>query len=219
MEGVIYINTDSNQEINAKRISETLMSFLSGEFELSSVVSRLKRYDKSTYEHSINVAILSMLIAEDIGKTQKEVGEIGLTGLLHDIGKYNIPLRILNKPGKLTAEEYETMKTHSLIGYQMVANIDLSSDIKNGILQHHERLNGSGYPYGLSSSQIHPYARIIAVADVFDALMSKRSYKDPWSKLQTLRLIMQMTNSLDFELIQSLIRVTNVNTSNDLKAA
>ncbi|MFN3699611.1 MAG: HD-GYP domain-containing protein, partial [Dictyoglomus sp.] len=108
-----------------------------------------------------------------------EIESIKIGALLHDIGKIAIPGEILNKPGKLNNIEMEIVKTHPLIGYDMLKNIDFASEVLRIVLQHHERLDGSGYPEGLKNGEIDFLARIVAVADVVEAMISHRPYRPP----------------------------------------
>lgn len=132
------------------------------------------------FSHSFQVTLYTLAIAMKAGYQDRELTEIGIGAMLHDIGKMAIPLEILNKPGKLTDEEYEIMKTHAQIGFDMLRKQDeISLLTVHCAFQHHERMDGSGYPRGLQLDDIHPYARILAVTDVFDALTSNRVYRRP----------------------------------------
>lgn len=138
---------------------------------------------KETGNHVKRVAEYSKLLAHKYGLAKNDCESIALASPMHDVGKLAIPDSILNKPGKLTSEEFEIMKTHSIIGYEMLKNsnkrlLKVASIIA---LQHHEKYNGTGYPYGLKDDDIHIFGRIIAIADVFDALGSDRAYKEAWN--------------------------------------
>ena len=148
-------------------------------FRLGEVVE--SRSNETGY-HVKRVAHYSALLAELVGLSDDEVTLIEYASPLHDIGKIAIPDAILNKPGKLDAGEWEIMKTHAEKGHKILEGsnmmvLDISSIIA---LTHHEKWDGSGYPYGLAADDIHIYGRITALADVFDALCSERCYKDPW---------------------------------------
>jgi len=135
--------------------------------------------DFYTYEHSVKVCMLSILLAKWMNKPQVFIDEIGKVGLLHDIGKCNIPNEILNKPDVLTEEEFSVMKTHSTLGYVLLSSTkELGRDILKGVLHHHERFDGTGYPAKLSGKSIPEYARIVSVVDVFDAMTSNRIYRE-----------------------------------------
>jgi putative two-component system response regulator len=133
--------------------------------------------------HLDRVGHYSAKIAKNMGIGDHECMMFNCASKLHDIGKVGIPDHILNKPGKLTQEEFETVKTHSVRGFEIVRGCQqnvLLDQAKEVILYHHESWDGSGYPYGLRGDEIPPLARIVKVVDVFDALMSKRAYKEPW---------------------------------------
>lgn len=137
---------------------------------------------QETGNHVKRVAEMAKLLALQYGLSPEEAESLRLAAPIHDVGKLAIPDAILNKPGKLTAEEFTIMKTHSPIGYEMLKN-SKRSILKLGALialQHHERYDGAGYPQGLAGEEIHIYGRIVALADVFDALNSTRVYKRTW---------------------------------------
>ncbi|WP_374016318.1 HD-GYP domain-containing protein [Paenibacillus thiaminolyticus] len=135
--------------------------------------------DPYTAYHSDNVAYYAVCIAMEMKLKRKQCGHIYIGGLLHDIGKIGVPEAILNKPSKLTKEEYEVIKQHPVIGYEMVKHISFFE--KNGVLDmilfHHERYDGTGYPHGLQGTDIPLAARIMAVADSFDVMTSRRVYR------------------------------------------
>lgn len=135
--------------------------------------------DKYTHGHSRRVAEYSVKIAKYLDKTQKELDELYFTALLHDVGKIGIKDSIINKEGKLTDEEFAAIKTHPVIGMQILSSISQSPYLSIGAHHHHERYDGHGYPEGLKGEDIPEIARIIAVADAYDAMTSKRSYRDP----------------------------------------
>lgn len=135
--------------------------------------------DKYTHGHSRRVAEYSVKIAKYAGKSEKEINELYFAALLHDVGKIGISDSIINKEGKLTDEEFAVIKTHPVIGMQILSGISQSPYLSIGAHYHHERYDGRGYPEGLKGEDIPDIARIIAVADAYDAMTSKRSYRDP----------------------------------------
>ncbi|MBU1614666.1 HD-GYP domain-containing protein, partial [bacterium] len=150
----------------------------------------LKDFDDYTFSHSVNVCLLSVLVGVELNFSKKELENLGLGALLHDIGKIKIPKEILNKPGRLTKEEFEFVKKHPEFGYQMIkedAEIDLSSRLV--IYHHHERLNGRGYPLGLKDEEIHDMAMVTALADVYDALTTSRPYRRGLSPYEAMKII------------------------------
>lgn len=141
-------------------------------------LNKIKDKDEYTYTHCVNVAFYSMLIAKWLGLSKEKIEEVIQAGLLHDIGKVLIPEEILNKPGKLLELESDIMQRHSLFGYFFIKNMsEISQPIKDAVLSHHERVDGSGYPHGLRGDAIGLYAKIIAIADVYDAMTQDRVYK------------------------------------------
>ncbi|MGM8215323.1 HD-GYP domain-containing protein [Bacillaceae bacterium W0354] len=143
-----------------------------------SIISNVFVYDNYLYHHSLNVAFYTLVLAKELQLDDEEMIEIGIGALLHDIGKVKIPEQLLNKPGKLTPLEYEVVKEHTTYGYQLLKEIpNISETIISCAYEHHERLDGSGYPRGVRQSEINDFAKIITVADVFDAVTSDRSYR------------------------------------------
>ena len=138
----------------------------------------LKSFDYYKYYHAVNVAVVSLLIGIESGLDRLQLYELGTASLLHDVGNIFIPKSILNKRGKLTKEEFEIIKSHSQIGFEYLReNFDISIEACMGALQHHERYNGTGYPGKLKRDEISLYGRIIAIAEVYDALTSKRPFR------------------------------------------
>lgn len=138
----------------------------------------LKNVDEYSYTHSLNTALYAMMISHWMKLSQYEIEQAIQAGLLHDIGKSLIPTEILNKKGRLEKDEFEIIKKHTIYGYHMLDDVmDISDDIKQAVLCHHERMDGSGYPYQMRMKEVNMYSRIIAVADVFDAMTSDRVYK------------------------------------------
>lgn len=148
--------------------------------DLKPVFSYLEHHDEYTYRHSIGVAIIARLIGIAKGMKSHELMELTMAAFLHDIGKAKIPDEILNKPGKLSAEEFNQVKQHTLLGYELISGMEgFTHRQALVVLQHHEREDGGGYPYGLTGDEIDPHSKIVAIADVFHAMISKRVYKEP----------------------------------------
>lgn len=151
----------------------------------------LRSFDDYTYRHSVNVAVLSTIVGMAMHIKSSELVELCTAALLHDVGKLQVADEILNKPAKLTPEEYETMKMHAQFSYDMVKDrMDLSAKTKMGVLCHHENEDGSGYPNGLEGEEIHLFAKIIHIADVYDALIAARPYKRPYSSADAMEYLM-----------------------------
>lgn len=133
--------------------------------------------DICTNGHSLRVAKYSKMIAERMGKSEQDLEDIYIAALLHDVGKMNIPDEIINKAAKLNNDEYAVIKTHPTIGYSILKNIEDMPEIAMAARYHHERYDGNGYPSGMKGDKIPEIARIIAVADAYDAMTSDRSYR------------------------------------------
>jgi putative nucleotidyltransferase with HDIG domain len=144
---------------------------------LHSLTSAVDAKDAYTCGHSERVALLSKMLAKEAGLTEHEVERIYMAGLLHDVGKIGVPEAVLQKPGRLTAEEFEQMKKHPAIGARILHDVKQIQDIIPGVLHHHERYDGRGYPDGLSGQNIPIMGRIICLADCFDAMTSTRTYR------------------------------------------
>ncbi|KLU61692.1 cyclic di-GMP phosphodiesterase response regulator RpfG [Peptococcaceae bacterium CEB3] len=143
------------------------------------ILDALKAWDEYTYLHSVNVYQLALLLGIEAKYSDEQLRQLGYGALLHDIGKLFVPQEILTKPGSLDSQEILVVRQHPEKGYEI--SPPLPSASKAIILQHHENWDGSGYPRGLSDKAIHPFARIVTIADVYDALVSHRVYAPPWS--------------------------------------
>lgn len=145
--------------------------------EIFDMIHNMRSYDDSTYAHCINVAIICRVMAGWLNMSDEDTEVLTLAGLFHDIGKVDIPDNILKKPGKLTDEEFEIVKGHSQKGYNILKKLDIDERIKLAALQHHERCDGSGYPNRLTDEKIDNFAKLVAIADVYDAMTSARVYR------------------------------------------
>ncbi len=155
------------------------MSKVNENREIVSCISEMRAAGDYLYTHSINVALLSMLLGKWLKYDYLRLKSLVTSAFLHDIGKSRIPSEILNKPGTLDENEFAEIKKHCVIGYKLAESFPgMDEDILKGILQHHEREDGSGYPFGLRGDRIHEIAKIIAVADIYDAMTSNRFYKE-----------------------------------------
>ena len=138
----------------------------------------IRDIDNYTYLHSVDVCIYSVIAGKSLNLTESEVKELGMGAILHDIGKCKVPLCILNKPARLTKSEYETIKKHTQYGYEIVLSTPgVNPAVANIALHHHEHWNGTGYPSGKSGHKIDLFSRIVAIADVYDALTANRVYR------------------------------------------
>jgi putative nucleotidyltransferase with HDIG domain len=164
-----------------KLLSHTieLISNSNGFVNVFDMLHSMRDHDDLTYAHSVNVALICNVFARWLMLPPEEIKIATLSGLLHDVGKMKIPEEIINKPDKLTKEEYQLVQKHCQEGYKILATCDLDKGVKNAALMHHERNDGSGYPYGLAAEKIDFYAKIVAIADVYDAMTSARIYRGP----------------------------------------
>lgn len=160
------------------QLSELVYGSINDSVNVIKCLNNIRDKDEYTYTHCVNVAFYSMLIAKWLTLPKENIAEVIQAGLLHDIGKVLVSDEILNKRGKLSELELDIMQRHSLIGYFSIKSItEISQPIKEAVLSHHERVDGSGYPYGLRGDEISLYAKIIAIADVYDAMTQDRVYK------------------------------------------
>ena len=173
---------------------------------------RLRSKDRYTFDHSVNVAILAATIGKDMGLARGDLHELALGGLLHDVGKSCTPLRILNKPSKLSEREFAIMKRHVEHGEHIASRIpQLSAAARAIIVEHHERLDGSGYPLGLKDNEIGLFGRIVAVCDVYDAMTADRCYRSGMEPTEVLRLLLQWSKgAFDTRAVHHLVRSVGV---------
>lgn len=208
-EGISFLYNNSNAEGFAQAthyIVEELMKAINENDAIAVDISALKVSDEYTFKHSVDVATMSMIVAKKMGRPEEEVYDIGIAGLLHDIGKSKIPNEILNKPGRLTDEEFEIMKQHSVFGYRILQeNKEVKENIKLAVLQHHEKINGNGYPMGVGAEQICPYAKILSIVDIYDALVTERPYKQGFTPRDAAEMIMAMTLELDIKALKGFL--------------
>jgi HD-GYP domain-containing protein (c-di-GMP phosphodiesterase class II) len=160
-----------------KDIVDTLIADLGENPRLMINVLDIRTHDDYTFAHSVNVCSFAILVGISMGLNNLALREMGVGALMHDLGKTLIPQEVLNKPGKLTEEEYEMVKLHAFDGFNILKHQEIGLLSAHISLQHHERFDGTGYPRGLAGEDIHPYARIVAVADVYDAMVSDRIYR------------------------------------------
>ncbi|UWG96199.1 HD-GYP domain-containing protein [Dehalobacter sp. DCM] len=176
------LEQDPNAEIDAGSVRYAVLNIVQDLLYSSDILSNLTDiigYDEYTFHHSINTTVLALLLGIEKKYNQNQLIELGMGVLMHDIGKTKISREILNKKGKLLDEEFEQIKNHPLFGYDYIRNNhDFSLLSAHVAFQHHEQWAGGGYPRGLEETEIHEYARIASVADVYEALTSKRPYRD-----------------------------------------
>ena len=171
-----------NTALDVKTLLKSTLSIVSnhsGSISILDMLQNMREYDDSTYTHSLNVALICNILAGWLKLPKEDVELATACGLFHDIGKMLIPYSIIAKPGKLSEEEFATVKKHPALGYELLQSQDVDVHVKNAALMHHERSDGSGYPSKLKGNQIDPYARMVAIADVYDAMTAARCYRGP----------------------------------------
>ena len=174
-------------------------------------IARLKRRDEYTYMHSVAVCALMVSLGRQLGFEGRQLREAGLAGMLHDLGKALVPLDVLNKPGKLTDAEFSTMKTHPERGHALlVEGGDAAAMALDVCLHHHEKVDGSGYPFGLSGDTISLFAKMGAVCDVYDAITSVRPYKNGWDPGEALRRMAQWKGHFDQRVFQAFVKTVGI---------
>ena len=171
-----------------KLVEHTAGMIQSGQtsIEFFDMLHNLRSVDDSTYAHCLNVALISRMIGKWLKLSKEDVYTLTLAGLLHGIGKCKIPDEILNKQGKLSNEEFQLMRSHAQVGYEILKPLPLSSHIKKTALMHHERCDGSGYPSNLTTDAIDDFALVVAIADVYDAMTAARKYRAPLCPFQVI---------------------------------
>ena len=168
---------------------------------------RLKTADEYTYMHSVAVCALMVSLGRQLGLDDDQCREAGMAGMLHDLGKAAMPQDVLNKPGKLTPEEFEIIKTHPKAGYDMlIEGADVSDGVKDVCLHHHERYDGTGYPDKLAGESISLLARMGAVCDVYDAVTSDRPYKAGWDPANALAQMATWKGHFDTTVFQTFVK-------------
>ncbi len=175
-------------------------------------MNHLWGHHEYTYLHCVNVGILSVCIGIKLNLMKDELIYLGAAGILHDIGKKLIPAELLDKQGKLTEDEFAELRKHPEYGYEILAKAyEISSLTKVGVLEHHERYDGSGYPRGLRGEEITIFGRIIAVADTYDAMTSDRAYRNAFAPSETVEYLMGTGNQLyDAAIIDAFVRCVTV---------
>ena len=155
---------------------------------------KLQQHDEYTFTHSLNVTVLAMSVGRQVGFTREQLHVLGLGTMFHDLGKFQVPDEILNKPGRLTEEEFEVMKTHPDLGAKALEaqGLDLPEAAINVVRHHHERSDGSGYPSGLQADAIDPFMTIAALSDVYDALSSERVYHSAMPPHDALKVLFSL---------------------------
>lgn len=173
---------ESNSNMDAENLVSQTLTFMDNidrSINLMDMLLNMRDYDDSTYAHCVNAAIISNIFAGWLNLSKEDRVTATSCGLFHDIGKIKVPESILKKPGTLTKAEFEAIKRHPLDGYNILDATGLGEEVKNAALMHHEKCDGSGYPYGFTRDKISFFAKMITIVDIYDAMTSRRIYRDP----------------------------------------
>lgn len=205
MESIRYGNS-----LDVKPIRNSVGKMIDELMEVKDTIINLqdiKSIDQYTFCHSVNVCVLSLITGISMGYDEEKLKDLGIGAMLHDVGKTRIPLEILNKPGRLTNEEFEIIKKHTSIGYEILKKSSMLSTYASYIaLTHHERYDGEGYPLGLKGNEIHEFSRIVSVADVYDAITSDRVYKRRVKINEAVEYLIGMgDHQFDYNIVRSFI--------------
>lgn len=208
----IYASSKEGEKVDIKKINQLMEPVLSYTFQnhdiLSTFTALNEQLGEYTYKHCINVGLFSSMIGKWMGFEEDKMKELAVAGVLHDIGKSKTPPEIINKPGRLTNEEFQIIQNHPQDGYDLIKDIpDIPEAVKLAVYQHHEKIDGSGYPNRLKRDQIHLYSKIVSVADVYDSLTSVRSYKKSICPFKVYEMLFDMsTNHLDYFIVSTFIK-------------
>jgi len=202
----LFSSLISSKIMNSK-IYEEVSSTVKG--IILAVATAIDLRDTYTHTHSNNVSKVALQIGKSLNFNDSFLEELEISALLHDVGKIGIPDEVLNKPGKLTDEEYKIIQSHTIIGGDLLSEIDfLSKNIPLGALEHHEKLDGTGYPYNKKGDEISLFGKLLAVADIYDALTAKRVYKEPWPKEKVLNMLKgDCPEKFDCEIVNTLDKI------------
>ncbi|MGZ8241713.1 MAG: HD-GYP domain-containing protein [Methylobacter sp.] len=188
----VHLGNSINVEIAKKAVAACVDSILHAPDALL-WMTQLKNRDLYTSQHSMNVCILAIALGRQINLPEKELNNVGLCGMMHDMGKMRVPLEILNKPGKLDPHELKIMQSHPQLGWKLLMS---SRGMYGGAIDvaysHHEKLDGTGYPRKLTAEQITPYTRIVAIADMYDAITSDRVYQQGRAHLEAINIMTKL---------------------------
>lgn len=176
--------------------------------------NELRVHDYYTFAHSLNVAIISAIIGKEMGYNEHRLKDLTFSAFLHDVGKMQIPKEVLYKPGRLNAEELELIKKHAEKGYNfLIEHLNLPPEMAKPALEHHERWEGHGYPRGLKGNQISEFSQIVAIADVYDALLSEKVYKGSIQSIDAMRVLLnEETGSFNPKILNKFVYLGVVNT-------
>ena len=197
-----------NVRISKEIVNPILKSILYSEDTITSYM-KIIEYDYYTQTHSLNVSIYALCLGVELGLNENILRDLGSSALLHDLGKSEIEHNIVDKDGVLTRFEYEHMRMHPVLGYEIALKIGITNkNILDGIRHHHEKLDGRGYPDNFKGKEIGLFPRVIGVCDIFDALTTRRSYKKAMSSYDALHMMkLHMTDHIDMRILNTFIKI------------
>lgn len=205
----LFDKPESKEAIERSKslVDSTINLILSDEGSIKSMMT-IGSHDYYTYTHSVDVAVFSIGFANYLKFSHADISNIGNAAIMHDIGKSKIPSEIINKQGKLSDDEFTIMKNHPVYSYDILQyHGETNEDILRPARNHHEKARGNGYPDKLTASQMHTFAKIVAISDIFSALTTQRSYKKAFTSFEALHLIKtQMIEDLDKILLMEFIK-------------
>ncbi|MBQ8280290.1 MAG: response regulator [Roseburia sp.] len=197
------------QDVNAcKKVADQIVESLWGKQQIALDLTDFRTTEDYIYAHSVNVAVLSCLVGLGFGLGEEEMRNLVFAALIHDLGKLQIPSIIRNKAGRLSREEFQIMKSHAMLSYELIKDrVDISAHVKKAVRSHHENVDGSGYPDGTMGEEQSLFTKIIHVADVYDALISRSPYKKPYSPQEATEYLMGGCGILfDKEVVMTLLK-------------
>lgn len=193
---------------DARQVVEDFVAFMDSDDHAMANLIGLSSHDFYTYNHSLDVSIYSLGLGQAVGFRGNDLKELGLGGLFHDIGKRYIPLDIICKNGPLTDVEWAEMQKHPQYGLIILTEHESTENIKACAFEHHESLRGNGYPQGLQAQEIHSMARVVAVADTYDALTTKRSYNEPMRPTDAIELMgTKLAGKYDPDVMRAMVAI------------
>lgn len=187
MNQLLIVDDEINTEELIEEVDKLIFQSRSN-YHIFDMLHCIKKFDDETYRHSLNVAMINYVFAGWLKMNDNEKKLLTLCGLLHDVGKLRVDRDVLRKPSSLTDEEYEKIKQHPLRGYESLKDKKIPECVKRASLQHHERCDGKGYPFGFTTDEIDPYAAITAIADVYEAMTATRVYRKGMSPFDVIRI-------------------------------
>jgi len=205
-------SVDTKATTNSLSVVEDLVNYIIEMGDVNKSLYDIQTFDNYTYLHSIDTGIMAIFLGISMNLSEKELKELSIGAILHDIGKTRIDKNIIAKPGRLTKEEFEEIKNHPIYGKEILEkNFAMSNKILKAVEHHHERVDGNGYPYGLTNNQISKFAKIIGICDVYDSVSNDRCYRKKFNPSDAYELILAgCGNAFDEEVVKNFKRTFSV---------